>query len=435
MRARHIFWRDATGGPSKEEKWAPEHVLAELGKQAQINSGGTAQWGSWDLHKYFTVVRNKVVVVDDRGDELNGHDAWSIVSRAMSEIVKRDGGGQPIAPGRLISKGNELARKFLAQPSHRYHLVSSLSVGRVPFCWTSVGGCRMSPLRNRNCYPLPSVLESTGSDPIRRHLARTRYQLLRVEVTGRTAHEAVDTALAAASHLRAMWNLMATVGSWVFSAAPSPLGVIHAGPVHTLHLTNGEPADDTYWYEPSFAADQRVFTADAKTWARIERGRKWITKRIRAIPYGAELKRLLSRYVQAIDSPDLDVAFLHMWGLLEHVTGTVGARYDDTIKRAVRVMSPRETAMEMVDAVRCRRNQYVHSAGSARDGDQIAYLVKSFVDPHLLCLLRNDFGVTSIEEYGDLLGLPADCSALRERCRKLSQQLKSAKKMVEFDGT
>ena len=55
-------------------------------------------------------------------------------------------------------------------------------------------------------------------------------------------------------------------------------------------------------------------------------------------------------------------------------------------------------AKEMLEALRHRRNQYVHSGRAGEDGDQVAYLIKSLVDPHLVSLIQNPFGVTSLKD-------------------------------------
>jgi hypothetical protein len=52
----------------------------------------------------------------------------------------------------------------------------------------------------------------------------------------------------------------------------------------------------------------------------------------------------------------------------------------------------------MLEALRHRRNQYVHSGRAGEDGDQVAYLIKSLVDPHLVSLIQNPFGVTSLKD-------------------------------------
>jgi hypothetical protein len=57
-----------------------------------------------------------------------------------------------------------------------------------------------------------------------------------------------------------------------------------------------------------------------------------------------------------------------------------------------------------MDALRlCRSVEY---------RDQTVYAIKWMVDSHLLTLLRNDFRINSIPEYGDFISQPRDRSRL-----------------------
>jgi hypothetical protein len=110
---------------------------------------------------------------------------------------------------------------------------------------------------------------------------------------------------------------------------------------------------------------------------------------------------------------------------LEKITNTVGGKYDETIKRAIWIYSrsSRGLAKDMLESLRNQRNRYVHSGTSTMESDQVAYLVKSFVDPHLLRLLSNPLGVKSLEEYGEYLALPTDVSALQQQRRMIVRAL------------
>jgi hypothetical protein len=81
----------------------------------------------------------------------------------------------------------------------------------------------------------------------------------------------------------------------------------------------------------------------------------------------------------------------------------------------------RPVAKETLEALRHRRNQYVHSGRVGEGSDQVAYLIKSLVDPHLVKLIQNPFGVTSLKDYGAFLDLPTDPSALEEHRRMLTR--------------
>src|SRR5207249_1972975 len=83
----------------------------------------------------------------------------------------------------------------------------------------------------------------------------------------------------------------------------------------------------------------------------------------------------------------------------------------------------RPTAKETLEALRHRRNLYVHSGRGSEEPDQVAYLIKSIVDPHLVKLIQNEFGVGSLKEYGDFLALPTDLDTLEERHRTLARAI------------
>jgi hypothetical protein len=53
----------------------------------------------------------------------------------------------------------------------------------------------------------------------------------------------------------------------------------------------------------------------------------------------------------------------------------------------------------------------------------VAYLLKNFLDPHLIKLIGNQFQVRSIEEYGQFLSLPTNVATLEEQSRKLQRAL------------
>ena len=115
-----------------------------------------------------------------------------------------------------------------------------------------------------------------------------------------------------------------------------------------------------------------------------------------------------------------------MWGMLERITNTVGTNYDETINRVVWIFSreSRPIAKDMLQSLRYRRNQYVHAGESRQESDQVAYMIKFFLDPHLLKLIRNSFNVQSIEEYGELLSLPTDIDTLDQKQVKVRQALR-----------
>src|SRR5262249_49148174 len=207
---------------------------------------------------------------------------------------------------------------------------------------------------------------------------------------------------------------------------------VHLGPVHTLHLLDGAPAtEEMYWYDPQFSQEQKLFKNDSR-WVKIEKNRRKAMPRLVTLPYRRDIVSLILRYVEALDQVNPDIGLLEMWSLLERMTDTIGANYDETIKRATWIYVDQERGLvkEMLESLRNYRNQYVHAARGSEDADQTAHLVKSFVDPHLMRLIFNAFKVKSVDEYGEALSLPTDVAVLEQRFRRLGMALRGKRKAM-----
>ncbi len=428
MGRRYVFWRIPTGAAYKGEdnKHAPKDLLADIGRSASINTEGSVSWGDMSFLRFQQAVLGSVVVLDPNRQELNGHDANSIVRSAMLALIKRCGGKSAIDSATLLHEADKGAASYFRKRQRDFYLVTSLPVQAFPAKQIVIDTCRVTPLRSRDRYPVPDALRyELAREGNHSKARRNRHQLVRVKTAGRSIFDAADRALEALSLLSGLWNLLGTYGSWSISSGPQrrkPLGVIHVGPFHTLHTADGKPVDDLYWYEPDYAEHQEPFQP-RRGWDGIEKKRRWAMRRLRQSPYHRDLRRLIVRYSAALSKPDPNVAFLQMWSILESITNTVGARYEDTVHRATWVFPDGGLARDVLQYLRCYRNQYVHAARSDDHRDQIAQLIKSFIDPHLLCLLRNDLRLQSLEEYAACLSLPTSIDELKRRRERSARAL------------
>lgn len=431
MARRYVFWRDSTGRPDKRpgDHHAPRALLAEIGKGASVTDEGSVQWqGMWWL-RFDHAIKAAFVVVAPDGDELNSHDAWLILRSSVVKCIRAIKGNKPVVPSEVLERANEAAAAFFRRKPAPYMLVSSLSVATMPAKRIKSRDCEVAWLRKPDLrYPLPRELQVRWDrSPIGEHVEKTKYKTIRVKTTGRSIHEATGNALDALHLLRGYWNLFATLGSWsrsLGSRLHKPMGVVHAGPVHTLHHPDGRLVDGAeYWYEPDFSGDFDLFKPK-KGWDMIEKNRRWAMARVRRLSYRHELEQLLVRYAMALDQSNPDIAFLNMWSILEHVTDTIGASYDKTIKRTLWPYNDRDIGKELLESLRFRRNRFVHSSKSDGDNDQVAYLMKSFVDQHLLHLIRNDFNVASLKDYAQHLELPTSIDSLDTQRRQRVHALK-----------
>ncbi|MBN2561085.1 MAG: hypothetical protein JXQ75_09165 [Phycisphaerae bacterium] len=433
MNKRYVFWRTPAGKPYKcdDDKCAPTILLDRIGTSASLTDKGEIRWPYSPFHNYHSAVVSAVVIQDAQCRALNDSDTRSIIRGAIISVIKKQGGGKPIAPSAVIESAQKLVALHFREPIVQYVLLGSLSVSNLPATRLHIRDCEIAPLKKRVArFPYPdALLLQARRTPLAQHIKSTQYQMVKVKTAGRSFAEATDSALAALNLLRGLWTLLATYGSSSMTFGirkQQSIGVIHTGPIYTLHHPDGTLVGDVYWYEHDYTGDQKLFDPKAG-WETIEKNRKWAVRRIRRLPYRNDIEELIIRYVTALDHSNLDVAFLQMWSILEKLTDTVGAKYDETIRRATWLDEDRHLARQLLESLRLRRNRFVHAARSSGDREETAYMMKSFVEPHLLRLICNHLDVQSLEEYSEYLRLPSDAKTLEKRQRMLRRAIRMSK--------
>lgn len=440
MRKRYVFWKTPAGKPhrSNDGKHAPYHLLAELGKTSFINNDGGVSWPGTNIWRWHAAIQSTFVVRNDN-EEINDTDSWRIMQKGIIAAITKLGGSKPIRPNDVLEEADRIAAEHIRIEKTPYILVTSLSVASLPWKTLRINGCTIRALKNRGRrYPMPSHAAHLGEE-FTQYLNSSLHSSIRINTLGRTPAEAIETATTALDVVRGVWNLRLTYGSWTIRGGitrDEPLGEIHAGPVYSLHYPDGHLVDDTFIYDQGFIRGPKILAANSCL--KSEAGRRWLMTRMRLVPYRRELEKLMVRYAIALDHADYDVTFLKLWSLLERVTNTVGDRYDKTIKRTVWGWAGRKLAIDVLESVRLHRNEYVHAATSRENRDQITFLMKSFLDPHLLRLVRNDFKVRTIEEYGNFLQLPSNVMAVEEKMdmyRLAARTLRASTDVVKQKGT
>jgi hypothetical protein len=429
MGKRYLYWRTAEGVPYRRDdgKHTPTATLATLGKLASVKAGEHSYSLPCFPQRYHIVLRSAAVILDPDENELNETDSWAIIIKAVTSAIVENGGGKPISPETLGRFADELSAEFFRQPVQEFVCVTTLSTADLPIEPIEIGDCKVWKLSSRReqfCFP-ESLGDHTEGQRFDKHQQSTKYLRVAVDTKGRTIFEAADRALDALNLLRGLWMLCDTLGRWTvhFGFNPyKPIGGVLLGPIHTLHHPDGSLAIDNFWYEPDYLGDQPLFDTK-KGWDELEKFRSWASQEIEKHKYRQDVQQLLRRLSIAFSQADPNTAFLQLWCILERITDTVGKKYDDTIERAVWPYADRFLMKEQLEHLRYRRNQYVHSAKSDGEMDQTVLLAKSFVEQHLLRLIRNDCNVDSLEEYGRFLSLPTNVDTLKRRREHLDRAI------------
>ena len=430
MSKRYVFWRKPDGGLDCDQngKYAPKMIFAEYGKEASINANGGIKHSGFLILKLEAALKLSVVILTPEDDELNETDAWNILRSSLVASVKKCGGGQPLEEKEVITTADKLAAEFFRKELVLYTAVSSLSLKSFPAQSVQIGGCRISLLSSLKRYPPPNCLQSYR--PLATYRESSKYKFVKISTSGRSVYEAMDHGLRSLHLLRGLWSLFATYRSWSMSSGGSRkklIGVIHSGPVHTLHNQDGKPAVDMFWGESGWTEDRDLFDPEKDKWEIVDKNRRYAMRQLRKSKsvFQREMERLIVRYAIALDQTDHDVTFLQMWSVLEKITDTIG-RYDETVKRAVWPFTKgRQLEKEILNCMRSRRNLYVHAAEGKGEPDQAAYLIKEFVDIHLVRLIQNSFDAASIQEYARHLMLSSDLKILKRERKLLGQAIRA----------
>jgi len=107
--------------------------------------------------------------------------------------------------------------------------------------------------------------------------------------------------------------------------------------------------------------------------------------------------------------------FLQLWSVLEALTGTQNARYDETVRRASFFYKNREREQQILQHLRLRRNQATHHDKQYSDSETIVYQMKPFCEILLLYLINHSSQFANFDEYTQYLDLPTDPDILKQQ--------------------
>jgi hypothetical protein len=160
---QYAYYRKPDGKPhhGDETEYAPNAILAEMGKTAFLGADGKVSWLGLQVPLRFQVALRSAFAIFGPDDvEVNEEDAWDIVWKTLLASVK-SAPGKSVAAKALLHAVNDAAAAFFRMPLVAYALVSSLSIASFPARRIKVGECTISALKKRGArFPLPQVLST-----------------------------------------------------------------------------------------------------------------------------------------------------------------------------------------------------------------------------------------------------------------------------------
>lgn len=384
-----------------------------------------------------------------RSSNLGGYRAFDFeyVIKALEHVVKRPqavlwhewpgllrhaafrvaGENRPITSESLLRAINALAQLLAQRPSNGFRVVSSLipavSPSRHRYSWKGMTITMYDNLPKKFASHIP-----TGPSKIRTETPSTKVVL---SVIAQSETAAYDTTMRSLDFLRGCWNFIFNRYLLVSRASDENdrLNRVLSGPFQTVHHVDGRRASDLTWYDPFFLEPSPFRRLRKAQWIAATTEYDRIRRMVTACAYGEFIESALVRYCRALDNRDPGVAFLRLWSVLELLTNTVNARYDDLTKRAASLFADYQMHRSVLERLRDHRNRSVH-AGFDDVGRSNLVMLHRYVAATLELVLATSNFFRSPEELGGFMDQSTNVADLLRARRVLDRAIRFRRERI-----
>jgi hypothetical protein len=239
----------------------------------------------------------------------------------------------------------------------------------------------------------------------------------------RCAHSAAKIAFEELEYWRGIMNISLNYNqSRVSFSKPEPINKICKYPYQSLHFENGDRATDLYWFDPNFCAKRSILNVDGK----YDKAMKFYVFLSKEILKSGNLfffTQILNRYSSALDSNNMNNAFLSLWSLLETLTFTGHDKYDVTISRALVLFKDRFKFRVILETLRKKRNMAIHSGSEFEEAEKYAYMLMNIIHEYIRFLVQALKKAKSSEQLRSMLDLPIDKQQILDLRKDLNDEI------------
>jgi hypothetical protein len=139
-----------------------------------------------------------------------------------------------------------------------------------------------------------------------------------------------------------------------------------------------------------------------------------------------EVEDFLREYVRALDNYDHHIAFLELWTLLERLTATKSAKYDNLINRTAFIYPDREIELHklVLEHLKMYRNSSVHDGVRKEEVRIYVYQLKRYVERLIKFHVFNVIKSKSLEETIEFLDVSTQTDLLKHRVELFNRVIK-----------
>jgi hypothetical protein len=358
-------------------------------------------------------------------EELPSSEIRGMVWRACCDVAKKK---HPITAQRVLNQISRYENDYLRKPYTSYKLVADISIGKqIGSFTTKLRGSTISlnPRLGKSHIKTRRRLLEDSKHMVFGELP-TNYSTVSVSVEGRSVSEGMELAVERLNFIRSLWNLQINRSklSRISGGRAQPVNKIILGPIHTIHTKNGELATENIWLDPRY--QDPINPLDHRKMKNAREYEKKFKKCCREFPFEDVLFDVVQRYGNALDARDLSISLLELWSALEQLTNTLNKTYDVLIGRAIYRYTDHDDARQILEHIRRRRNELVHSAAGYYETETLVYQLKAFVEKQIGFTLSQKSRYRTLDEFCRLLDTSKNTSALESKIKLLKDALKYA---------
>lgn len=399
--------------------------IEKIEKLKQENeSTGEITFRGFEFSSLVTVLANLVKM----NPEVPELERYRVVRESIFELAKH----KKMTKDNLLKEIIRRENLFLQQLPQSYKLFTSISIDRsVILRDFSFQGVKIQFLRRLNnryhkkaCHLIEDAKTWLFAE------LPNNYTPMLVTISAKTLSTAGQRALDKLDFVRGIWNYQFSSTFRHSSGKRQPVNDFILGPIHTLHMSNGELATDVWWYEPDYLGAIRAERLSVSEVTKLQKFQKSILGRIKRMPhlYQVEVEWAFREYARALDQRNWNICFLRLWSILEGLTGINTADYKLLIRRVSVLFEDQELHKDTLSHLKELRNSFVHDNYSSEQMEEHMYQLKFYVDQLLYFHTSAAGKFKSLEEAKEFLDQPFEKNILEKR-------IKFAKIALKFINT
>jgi len=405
----------------KGNRFNPRVILEKIDGIRTVTADGKVSFTGFELEYCMPALHSML----DFPHTSSEADISNLVWRGLAKVTKE------LTPDSFLTAINDELKSCLATKEQAYTLLTSISLnGSDAPKRLLINGAEINFLPGD--YPIrfsKSRIELLRTHRVPVPTPPTTYCYVVIKIKAKSHASAVHKSLRALDLIRAIWCSMGNPQMQLAfgNAAISPINVIRLGSTHTLHLSDGTPATDAVWFEPSFK-EASIFRMGNSEIV------KYSLKSLRNLATSAYKEKLISslvRYVRALDESDPNTAFMRLWGALEMLVVPGQADYAKLVQRCAFLFNDTEFHRQLLEHLREYRNTNVHAGEESEQARTHCYQLQIYFVALLRFHLGNAKFFQSLDEANLFLEFPPNAKELKRRSQLIDKALRYRKPQTD----